>query len=201
MRSAQGEHRALGERVGAQAGEQIGGAAAEDRLGVDAPGEGEVGAQPVGGRTRVQDGARRDTYRGAPGGGAAVDGHRAGRAGDRDGGGRADPYGTAREGGLQGGGGPGVAGQAVGQAVRGRVQGAGARHTEVGMAGPAEVLDGGERTGPDDREGAVGHQVASCGTKRTRVPGASSAAGSRRGSHSTVSVVPISCQPPGEERG
>ena len=49
-------------------------------------------------------------------------------------------------------------------------------------------------------EGAVGHRDPT-GTKRTRVPGDSSAAGTRAWSHSTASVVPISCQPPGDERG
>ena len=37
--------------------------------------------------------------------------------------------------------------------------------------------------------------------ERTVVPGASSAGGSRSTSQSTASVVPSSCQPPGEARG
>lgn len=91
--------------------------------------------------------------------------------------------------------------------MRRGVEGAGERYAQVCVAGAAEVLDGGEGTGPHHEAGVIGHRTVSVsralsrGTKCTRVPGVSRAAFSRRGSHSTASVRPISCQPPGEERG
>ncbi|EXJ53110.1 hypothetical protein AS96_00745 [Microbacterium sp. MRS-1] len=39
------------------------------------------------------------------------------------------------------------------------------------------------------------------GTKRTRSPGCSRAGDAASGSNSTAGVVPISCQPPGVDRG
>lgn len=68
------------------------------------------------------------------------------------------------------------------------------------MAGAALILDGGQGSGTYDGKRPVGHECP-VGTKRTRVPGANNAAGTRAWSHSTTSVVPINCQPPGEERG
>lgn len=93
-----------------------------------------------------------------------------------------------------------VADEPVGEAGRREVERTGVRHPEMRVPGSALVLHGGQRSGPDDGHGAVRH-AATSGTKRTRVPGVSSAAGTRAWSHSTVSVVPISCQPPGDERG
>ncbi len=82
-------------------------------------------------RYRVQDGAA-GPRTGAPRGGAALDGHRAGGARDGDGGGCMDPQGAARERGLQRGGGLGVADQAVGEAVPRLLEGAGCGDTEGG---------------------------------------------------------------------
>lgn len=105
--------------------------------------------------------------------------------------------------------------------MRGRVQGARARNAEMRVARTPEVLHGGERPGTHDlqrlrnsrlRNSRIRHpgarisragrpHAASSVVNRTRAPGTSSAAGSRSWSHSTAPVVPISCQPPGDERG
>ena len=74
--------------------------------------------------------------------------------------------------------------------VRGEVERSGAGHAQVRVTGAAEVLDGGERPARTASK-AVAHCPLPSGryrvatTKRTRVPGASSAAGSRAVSHST----------------
>lgn len=96
----------------------------------------------------------------------------------------------------------------------------------MSVARAPEVLHGGERPGTHDlqrlrnsrirnsrlRNSRIRHpgarisragrpHAASSVVNRTRAPGTSSAAGSRSWSHSTAPVVPISCQPPGDERG
>ena len=75
-------------------------------------------------------------------------------------------------------------------------------HAEMRPAGTALVLHGGQRAGPDHLD-ARAHPRTSAGTKRTRVPGPSRAAGSRPGSHSATGpgIRPMSCQPPGDVRG
>ena len=78
------------------------------------------------------------------------------------------------------------------------IGGSGPADPERGEPGTAEVLDQGQRTGRQDLERPA-HGFSS--TKRTDVPGRSSAGGSRSRSQMTASVCPISCQPPGEERG
>ena len=64
---------------------------------------------------------------------------------------------------------------------------------------PAAVLQLREHSGLDDLEGALLAHDAS--TNRTVLPGWRSAGGSRSASHRTTSVVPMSCHPPGEDRG
>ena len=87
-----------------------------------------------------------------------------------------------------------VADQPVGER-RGRpVQRTGPGHAEVGEAGAAPVLDGGERTGARD-----GQRHA--GTNLTLVPGASRAGSLRSGSQRERSVWPSSRQPPGDSDG
>ena len=73
------------------------------------------------------------------------------------------------------------------------------RHAQVAEPRPAAILDGGQQPGLEDLE----HVQAGgpMGTKRTRMPGASSAGGSRCGSHNTLSVRPRSRHPPGEGSG
>ena len=165
----------------AEPGEEIRGAAAEHRFDGDAAGDGHVAAYararaarrpaprrraPVRARPRARAARRRVTAQGAPAT-ATVTAER-GRT--------AQPVRvvsrTAASGGLPT--------SRLASAARGRVQRAGARHAEVGVAGAAQVLHGGQGPGPDDGEGPV----ASCGdrhrTNRTRVPGASSAAGHAR---------------------
>ena len=88
--------------------------------------------------------------------------------------------------------GPEPVGRAVG--------GAGATHPDGGPARAAGVLDEHEGAGREHLEGGA-HAGDPASTNRTVVPGPSNAGGSRSTSHSTASVVPSSCQPPGEERG
>ena len=82
--------------------------------------------------------------------------------------------------GLQGGGVLGVADQPVGQPVGAAGRGAPERrHAEVGVAGAAQVLDGGQRARrgrPSITPSLTRSPRSDCGTNRTRVPGASSAA-------------------------
>ena len=88
-----------------------------------------------------------------------------------------------------------VAQQPVAQAQGRPVERAGRAHPDVGEARAAEVFDHGERTGVQDA------QTHGTSTNRTAVPGASRAGGSAAGSQSRASVDPMSCQPPGLERG
>ena len=86
------------------------------------------------------------------------------------------------------------------------VGGTGPADADGGQTGPAEVLDEGERAGRQHlQRRAHGRSrrtaAASASTKRTTAPGSSSAGGSRSTSQTATSVCPISCQPPGEERG
>ena len=70
----------------------------------------------------------------------------------------------------------------------------------LGPARAAVVLDEHESAGREHLEGG-GHVGGPASTNRTVVPGPSNAGGSRSTSHTTDSVLPSSCQPPGEERG
>ena len=80
------------------------------------------------------------------------------------------------------------------------VGGAGATHPDGGPARAAVILDEHESAGREHLEGGV-HVGGPASTNRTVVPGPSNAGGSRSTSHTTDSVLPSSCQPPGEERG
>ena len=88
-----------------------------------------------------------------------------------------------------------IAEQAVAERESAAIHGARDADPVAEVARSAEVLHESERPRLDD---VKAHGTAS---KRTRVPGESSAAGSRAASQSTASVLPISCQPPGEARG
>lgn len=204
------------QRCGAEAGEQVGGPAAQHRPDRDATAERHIAAQPFDRPAHIEHGPRRHPYRRTPGGGAAVDPYRTGRTGHGRRDVRTDPYRGAVESGLQGGGVRRVPGEEVRQPVRGRVQGARARNAEMSVARAPEILHSGERPGahhlqrlrnprlrhPGPRASRAGRpHTASSVVNRTRAPGTSSAAGSRSWSHSTAPVVPISCQPPGDERG
>ena len=101
----------------------------------------------------------------------------------------------AAEGGLQHRGVLGIPDQPVAEGGGRRIERAGPRHAEMGPAGAAPVLHEGQ--------GAhVQHlDVHDTSRKRTRVPGASSAGGSRRTFHSVTTVWPMNRHPPGETVG
>ena len=92
------------------------------------------------------------------------------------------PYRTAVDRRLQDGRARRIADQPVDQRSAGRVERPGARHPEVRVPGPAQVLHGGQRPGPYDGDApgpviesaSIGHAGSGPGC-----PGASSAAGSR----------------------
>ena len=87
------------------------------------------------------------------------------------------------------------------KAERGLVVGTGPADADPGVPAPAEVLDEAERSGLAHPQRGSRRHPCPPSTKRTRAPGRSSAGGSRSRSHIGASVVPISCQPPGDSRG
>ena len=99
---------------------------------------------------------------------------------------------------LEGGGVDGVADEADAEEVRAYVCCARAPDPDGAVADPAEVLHEGQRSRLDDLD-AADHRATS--TNRTVVPGTRRAGGCRAASQSTMSVVPISCHPPGDSRG
>ena len=135
-------------------------------------------------------------YAGVPGATTRPVPGRGGGAGEGDPEGLVGPDDEAAQGELESGGALGVAEQPVGQPVGRPVGRAGPADAEVGQPGAAEVLHGGERSGPEDVEG---HGRAS--TKRTRSPGRSSEGGSRCRSHIVRPVWPRIRQPPGGSAG
>ncbi|MCY1239405.1 hypothetical protein D9M72_521980 [compost metagenome] len=72
-----------------------------------------------------------------------------------------------------------------------------AAHADTAEAGTAQVLHRGERARPYDFD----HAMISSATKRTVSPGANRDGGSRSATKSSISVWPISCQPPGSTAG
>ena len=121
-------------------------------------------------------------------------------AGQRDGEAAAGPHAQAAEQHLEGREVFVVPDEAGAQSVCRAVGGAGVADSDAGVAGSALVLDEHERAGSQDLE-SRDHRDASMSTKRTRVPGVSTAGGLRSGSQRTASVVPMGCHPPGEARG
>ena len=105
----------------------------------------------------------------------------------------------------------GVAHEPVREAVSRAVEGARTAHAEVPEARAPEILHEGAAVSgehPHDgvrsgraRESVGGAHHGTTRVKRTRVPGVTRAGSARAASHSTASVVPMSCQPPGELRG
>ncbi len=87
-----------------------------------------------------------------------------------------------------------VADDALGEGRGRRVQRPCPRYAEVGPAHAPEVLH-------QHRGAGLAHVEAHRLTNLTRVPGASRAGSSRPGSHSSASVWPMICHPPGEATG
>ena len=132
--------------------------------------------------------------------GPVVDRRRGGGAGEGDGEPPAGPDGEAAEEDLERRERGVVPDEPGAEAVRAEVGGAGAGDADGRVPRAALVLDEDERTGGEHLEGAA-HGVSPTATKRTVLPGASSAGGSRSTSHRTASVVPRSCHPPGDDLG
>lgn len=168
--------------------ERVGAARTEGGLDVDAATHREVAAQAVRGCAEPHDGAGGQGERDVPircaraDGAGACDRRRAG-----------EPNAEAAERDLERGRVVRVADQPVRQPERPTVEPARAGDTERGIARAAQILDG--------RQRARGEDLDHAGRNRTRVPGPSSAGGSRAASHSVASVRPSSRQPPGEARG
>ena len=91
-----------------------------------------------------------------------------------------------------------VADQPVPQSQRPAVQCAGRTDADVGEPGPAQVLDHGERSGG---EGAHSSRRLHETHRRAGGEEGGMLGGRGIGFQSTASVVPISCHPPGLERG
>ncbi|GAA3308227.1 hypothetical protein GCM10020295_69680 [Streptomyces cinereospinus] len=154
----QGEHRAVREGRRAQPGQQVRGTAAEHRLDRDAAGDGHIAAYPAGRRADVHHRSRGHPHRRPQAAGRPSTVTRQGApvtatvTAER--GRTAQPLrvvsSTAAPGGLPA--------SRLASAARGRVQRPGARHTEVGVAGAAPVLHGGQRSGPDHGERTVRHE-------------------------------------------
>ncbi len=188
------------QRSGAEPGHHVVAARPEDRGHVHPAAHRDVGPQPGRRHPQAYDGprGRRDDGEGADL--APVDADRGGGAGDAEPDRSGDDLDLeAAEGHLQGGGVLGVGQRPVRQAQGGPVGGTGAADADARDAAPAEVLDQAERSGPQHAEPPA-HEPAAC-TNRTAAPGRSRAGGSRSRSHICRSVVPISCQPPGDSRG
>ena len=92
----------------------------------------------------------------------------------------------------------GVGHQAVGQSVRAPVGCSGSAHPEVRQSRAAEILDQRQGAGAKHVHGGHGEPAL---RKRTDIPGTSKAGSGRSTSHSSASVRPMSCHPPGDSRG
>ncbi len=196
-RAADGQDHPRDEAGRAEAGEDVGGAGAQHGWQVDAAGNGQVAAQSLPGQSEGQEFPGGEEEGQTPAHHPIVDRHWALRAGQGDRCRRGRPHRQATEGDLDGG----VQRWIVadeGRAVRERrpVGGTGRAHTDGSESRPPRVLHERQRPGPHHLEA---HR--STATKRTHQPGRSSAGGSRSASHSAAVVRPISCQPPGEDRG
>ena len=184
---------------GPRPGQRVGRPRPQHRRHVDAAAHGEVGAQARGRHPEGEDGAVGHLDEGGVGDRPAVDGRRRRGAGEAT---VTRPRARTTEAaeqhlerravlGVPDQPGPEPVGRAVG--------GAGAAHPDGGQARAAGVLDEHERRRWPAPRGPGSRRAASASTKRTVVPGPSRAGGSRSTSHSTASVVPTSCQPPGED--
>ncbi len=130
----------------------------------------------------------------------AVDARGRVRPGEGDGDAAPRPDGEAAEEHLEGGPVRRVTDEPGPEPVRAAVGGPGPPDAERRQARAPLVLDEAERAGGEHLERRA-HGAAVTSTKRTEVPGVSSAGGSRCSSQSTRAVVPSSCQPPGDARG
>jgi hypothetical protein len=199
-RRADGQHVAGAHRGRPDPGQRVRRARAEHRRDVDAATHGEVGAQARGRHPQGEHRAVGEVDEAGVPDRAIVDAGWSRGAGQRDGEAAAGPHAQAAEQHLEGREVFVVPDEAGAQSVCRAVGGAGVADSDAGVAGSALVLDEHERAGFQDLE-SRDHRDASMSTKRTRVPGVSTAGGLRSGSQRTASVVPMSCHPPGEARG
>ena len=199
-RRADRQHVADAHRWWPEVRQRVGRAGAEHRRHVDATAHGEVGAQARGRHPQGEGGPVRHVDEGGVRDRPPVDGGRGGRAGDRDGQAPPGPHGEATEQHLERRVVLRVPDEARPEPVRRAVGGPGATDPHGGQARAAGVLDQHEGAGGEHLERRA-HGSPPRSTKRTVVPGASRAGGSRSTSQSRASVVPSSCQPPGDERG
>ena len=185
------------QRLRSQSGQHVGRSAAERRGRLEAAPDGQVAAEPLRAAASiasVSPGAAAARCASPPG---AVHQHVGRRSGDRDPVQRRGRHHEAAEQALDGGRVLGVADQPVGQPERrpvGRPR-RGDAQVRVACRGP------GPAAAPALRSGRRPARQPPSATKRTTVPGCSSAGGVRSRSHSDRVVCPISCQPPGPLRG
>ena len=183
------------ERCGAERREHVRGTRPEHRRNVDPTAHGQVGSHARDRQTDSEGRAGRGVHCPVGVDGLAIEGEGRRSTGHGEPGRLLEPRRKAAEQDLHASASFVVAEQAVAEAKGCAVERSGRAHADVGSTGASEVLDQGERTGLLD---AHAHNAS---TNRTAVPGASRAGRSAAGSQSTASVDPISCQPPGLDRG
>src|SRR6266511_517546 len=146
-RRAEGQRVAVAQDGRPEAGEGVGGAAAQHRLHRDAAGDRQVAAQAGTGRTDLDHRAGPHRYGHAEVGRAGADAQPGDLGpGNRDHGGGVEAQRAAGHRDLQAGRRGRVADEPVREQQRRQVHGAGPRYPQVRVPRPAEVLDGGQRT-------------------------------------------------------
>lgn len=185
---------ARGEPGRPKAGQDVRRPTTEYRLDVDPAPHAQVAPDTCGDAADREHAAGRYRLRQVHDDGAAVDRRLHPTAGQRDDGGRFHGQLRTRHGDLQRRRTSRVPDQPVGEPQARHIHRAGQRYAEMGVPRSAEILDRRQQPWPayDDHDAT---------RNRSRSPGASSAGGSRDSSHSTTSVRPRSCQPPGEAAG